>query len=261
MWRAADRHPLVFIAILLTASGVLAHDWRLQAQPGKDEQACRAAQAKLKADIASVFRDFEAAPDRTALDLLVSIDGRIRALLRTRPTYRPCESDRESIYDPRWERMGVLTGYWDDLTYTGALLVAAHKTKADSPLRPHTLFSTVFGETPWSGLGVMPDVRAAFAYAEEFPNGPFITDVYLTIAHFHKDLFMVLRDRRSDYKYECFQPYITSGPWPAQRDAAQRIALEYYDRVLRFIPGDDRIRSTRDLTKQGTVRGWSFCAD
>jgi hypothetical protein len=44
-------------------------------------------------------------------------------------------------------------------------------------------------------MGVMPDIKAAYAYETEFPNGPFIADVYRTIADFHKDLYMVLRDR------------------------------------------------------------------
>jgi len=161
--------------------------------------ACRAEKAKLRAEMAAAFADFDAAPAPTPLEVLVSLDGRIRDLLRTRPSYRPCARDRELIYDPHWQRMGVRTDYWDDLAYSGQMLVEAHRGNPQSSLRPYTLFATVFGETPAHGLGVMPDISAAYAYESEFPAGPFVRDVYRTIAGFHKDLFMVLRDRLSDF--------------------------------------------------------------
>jgi hypothetical protein len=211
--------------------------------------------------MAEVFRDFEAAPAPVPVAVLVRIDGRIRTLLRDRPDYRPCESDRELIYDERWDAMGVKTGYGEDLTYSGRLLVAAHRTATNSAWRAHTLFATVMGETPWHGMGVMPDITAADAYAKEFPNGPFIADVYRTIADFHKDLYMVLRDRLSDFKYDCFARYIGSGSRRSQEQRAREIALEYYQRVLRLRPRDDRARTWLDETRKGIVRAWSFCAD
>jgi hypothetical protein len=152
-------------------------------------------------------------------------------------------------------------GYSDDLVYSGELLVFAHKRAPDSPLRAYTLFSTVFGEKPSRGLGVMPDIEAARAYEKEFPAGPFIKDVYTILADFHKDLFMVLRDRRDDYKYQCFAPYIRPGPWAVQRDDARRVAIDYYQRTLRVTPADERIQSSLNLTTKGTIRSWSFCAD
>jgi hypothetical protein len=156
--------------------------------------------------------------------------------------------------------MGVTSGYWDDLVYTGRLLVTAHQKSPGSALRAHTLFSTVFGETVHL-LGVMPDIKAAYAYEAEFPNGPFITDVYRTIADFHKDLYMVLRDRLSDFKYECFAPYISDEPWPSQEDRARKSALEYYKRVLQLTPEDEHVRRLLQETTTGVVREWSFCGD
>jgi hypothetical protein len=234
----------------------------------QDREACLADKTALGRMMAEVFRDFQAAQDPAALEVLVGIDGRIRALLRDRPSYRPCGTDRELLYDKRWEVMGVKTGYWDDLTYTGQLLVSAHRRFPRSPYRAYTLFSTVFGETSERGLGIMPDIRAAYAYGAEFPDGPFIKDVYLTIADFHKDLYMVLRDRLTDvgadgrhYKYDCFAPYIGTGPWRSQEDRAKETALEYYQRVLRLTPGDERVRTFLEETRKGVVRAWSFCAD
>jgi hypothetical protein len=222
---------------------------------------CRAEKKKLKANIAAAFKDFEAAQTPVPLETLVALDGRLRAHLRDRPASGACESDRDLIYDQRWQQMGVAPGYWNDLVYSGELLLRAHKRAPDSPLRAHTLFSTVFGGKPSRGLGVMPDVEAARGYEREFPTGPFIRDVYAVLADFHKDLFMVLRDRREDYKYRCFARYIGQGSWDGQRDEARRIAIDYYQRLLRLTPGDERVQSVLNLTIQGTIRAWSFCAD
>lgn len=233
-----------------------------QAKLEQEREACRAEKAALASRMGEVFRDFEAVPAPARVDVLVSIDQRIRGLLQNRPGYRPCGTDRELIYDKRWDVMGVNLGYWEDLEYTGQLLVAAHRRNPNSAWRPHTLFSTVFGETPSHGLGVMPDIKAAHAYEAEFPSGPFITDVYRTIADFHKDLYMVLREgRRSGYKYDCFAPYIGAGPWRSQADRARDIALQYYQRVLQLTPSDARARASHEETRKGVVRGWSFCAD
>ena len=232
-----------------------------QAPIGREEALCRAEKEKLRSAMAGVYKDFEAASEPVPVETLVAIDGRLRALLRDRPSYRPCGTDRELIYDPRWQRMGIAPGYWEDLVYSGELLVLAHGRAPDSRWRAHTLFSTVFGDTPSRGLGVMPDVNAARAYATEFPGGPFIGDVYLTLADFHKDLYMVLRDGLKNYKYECFARYIRDGSMAAQTDEARAAAIDYYRRALRLNPSDARIRGSLDLTVKGTIRSWSFCAD
>jgi acetyl esterase/lipase len=253
--------PAVEAAIVRVLSGPSVQAPPVLAKLEEDRARCRTEKIALGKELASVFRDFDAAQDPRPLEVLVATDGRIRALLRDRPDYRPCETDGELIYDKRWERMGIATGYWGDLHYSGRLLVLVHRNAPRSPLRAYTLFSTVFGETPSPGLGVMPDIDAAHAYVAEFPEGPFIRDVYQTIADFHKDLFMVLRDRRTDYKYRCFAPYIVAGAWSNQPDRAKSVAVDYYQRVLRLNPEDERVRTFLDETKKGIVQGWSFCAD
>ena len=230
-------------------------------QTASELASCRAEKTALKAGMAAVFRDFDAPPSPLPLDVLVSLDGRIRDLLRNRPRYRPCIWERPSIHDQRWERMGVAPGHGTDLEYTGRLLVTAHRRAPRSPLRSYTLFATVFGEVPAGRLSVMPNIKAAYAYEAEFPHGPFIRDVYRTIADFHKDLFMVLRDRLNDFKYDCFAPHISQRAWPVQESRAKAISVDYYQRILQLAPGDDDARTFLRDTRAGTVREWSFCAD
>lgn len=233
---------------------------RARATADEEVAACHAEKVRLQVGMAAVFRDFQVATVPRSVETLATVDSRIRALLGARPSYRPCGDDAK-IYDAQWRQMGVDTGYWNDLSYSGHLLVEAHSRDPHSALRRYTLFSTVFGLTPAHGLGVMPDVSAAFAYATEFPNGPFSRETYRTIADFHKDLFMVLRDRLSDYKFKCYEKYIGSDPWQSQKDRAKRVALEYYRRLLDLSPGDETARRFSDELAREVVKGWSFCAD
>ena len=222
--------------------------------------ACRDEQVRVQAALTVVFNDYQRAGTPRTIATLVDVDARIRAILRARPSYRPCGDDLK-VYDPRWQAMDVHMGYWNDLRYTGRLLVDAHRIDPKSPLRRHTLFATVFGVKPAHGMGVMPDVAAAVAYTTQFPDGPFSRDTYQALADFHKDLFMVLRDGRKDYKFECFAKYITSEPHTVQQTRARRVALEYYARVLSLSPGDPGVRKVVDELTRGTITAWSFCAD
>ena len=222
---------------------------------------CRNEQTRVQTGLSAVFADYQRASRPRSIAVLVDLDARIRALLLARPSYRPCARDDANVFDPRWQAIDVHTGYWNELTYTGRLLVDAHKMDPKSPLRRHTLYSTVFGVTPAHGLGVMPNINAAVAYAKEFPDGPFLRDALETIADFHKDLFMVLRDGRKDYKFDCFAKYITSEPRTVQQARAKRVALEYYDRVIPLAPADATLRRFSDELARGVITAWSFCAD
>ena len=63
----------------------------------------------------------------------------------------------------------------------------------------------------------MPNIKVAYQYAKEFPNGPFIADGYRIIASFHMDLFGVVRRLREgkekDFLYDCYKPYVERRPY------------------------------------------------
>jgi len=251
---------ILLASATIAAPRVMGQVPQVRTTADREMAGCNAEKNRLQAGMAAVFRDFQAVAAPRSIDALVSADGRIRALLAARPSYRPCGDDSR-IYDARWQQMGVEKGYWNYLEYSGQLLVEAHARNPHSALRSHTLFSTVFGVTPAHGFGVMPDLAAAFAYATEFPDGPFIRETYRTIAGFHKDLYMVLRDRRDDYKFKCYEKYIGRDPWPSQKDQAKRVALQYYRRLLDLSPTDGDATRLSDELMRDVVTAWSFCAD
>ena len=221
---------------------------------------CEDDKARMQNGLRDVFRNFQQSDSPKTIEVLVDIDYRIRALLERRPRYRPCADD-SGIYEPLWENIGVNLGYSVELAYSGLLLEKAHRAKPNSSLRRFTLFSTIFGTKPYNGLGVMPDIKAAFTYASEFPDGPFAKETFRVIADFHKDLFMVLRDNQSDYKYDCYKSYITKSPIQAQKQQARRIALAYYGKALEIDPTNEDLRALSNDVDSETVKVWSFCAD
>lgn len=221
---------------------------------------CKEEKGRVQNGLRAIFRDYERSDSPRSIEVLADLDYRIRALLNSRPSYRPCEDD-SGIYDRQWEETGVNLGHWVDLAYSGKLLDEAHKRNPNSSLRRYTLFSTIFGTTSYHGLGVMPNIKAAFKYASEFPDGPFAKETFRVIADFHKDLLMVLRDNKRDYKYDCYKPYIKKMPIKTQKERAKRTALKYYRKALEIDPSNEEVKTFLSEVENETVRAWSFCAD
>ncbi len=179
--------------------------------------------------------------------------------------------DRFKYANERTRTFGIIPGkFYMALEYTEILLVKAHEMDPRSKYREYTLFSQIMGIRPEGGLGEMPNIKVAYQYAKEFPKGPFISNVYLIIASFHKDLFMIVRglsEGKRDYMYDyCFKPYVERHPYKEQMVQNKRIALRYYAKFKKELDaGAKRPRwfkdSIIDELKAGTVEAWSFCAD
>ncbi|MEJ7578116.1 MAG: hypothetical protein WKF74_14065 [Pyrinomonadaceae bacterium] len=196
---------------------------------------------------------------RPSIEKLVMLDGKIRRFFNSRPEFYPCGDELE-FRDGKYKRLGIQMGYDELLVYTGKLLVDAHQMDPDSKFRSYTLFSTMDIESA-SGLGEMPNIRAAYKYEKEFPDGPFIEETLSIIAEFNKDLYMVLRDDLDDYKYDCFRPYINGSPRLTQMSQPQRKAMSYYAKVLTINPTNARARESLEEVNNDTIKSWSFCAD
>jgi hypothetical protein len=204
-----------------------------------------------------LYREYEGFEKRPTIERLVALDAEIRQLFDSRPEYYPCGDDTK-LWEDKYAKLGVELDYWSLLAYSGKLLADAHRMNPKSESRRYTLFSTV---EPEHGLGVMPNVKAAYSYAREFPDGPFREATLLLIADFHKDLYMVLRDDLRDYKYDCFKPYIDGSSQVTQARRARATAVSYYEKVIRANPTNARAKEHLEEVKKGTIRGWSFCAD
>jgi hypothetical protein len=232
-----------------------------QDDPIKDKGSfCRDEKEAMRQGLATAYRLYQIGKSPKSIKLLVEIDGKIRSLITTRPEYRPCKDDTD-IYDPKWKEIDVHLGYWGDFVYTGNLLYRAHQRAPNSSFRQYTLFSLVMGITESHQLGLMPNIKAAFQYEKEFPQGPFIEETHWIIAGFYKDLFMVLRDDLRDYKYDCFKPYIDKTPIQAQMQRTKANAITSYQMILKLHPANIRAAELLNEVQRGTVKAWSFCAD
>jgi hypothetical protein len=224
------------------------------------ESFCRDEKGNMQRGLTAAYHRYQMEKSPKSLKLLVELDRDLRTLMKQRPEYRPCKADID-IYDPKWKAIDVHLGYGEDFVYTGNLLYRAHQRLPHSPLRPHTLYSTIMGVTESHQLGLMPNIKAAFQYAKEFPRGPFIEETHWIIAGFYKDLFMVLRDMLQDYKYDCYKPYIDKSPLPKQAQRAQAKAIASYRTILKINPANAEAAKLLSEVQRGTVKAWSFCAD
>ena len=207
---------------------------------------------------------------------LVELDGKLRQLVAELPELRPERNGKGELVgdEPYWKdayaELGLFVGkYTRQLGYSGVHLVRAHELDPRSPWRKRTLFATILGTGTVHGLDVMPDLEAALRYEREYPEGPFIAETYAILAGFYTDLYMVLRDedpstRRNEpveYKMLCYRRYLTREPLAAQRKRAQERAVACYRKYLKLRPDDEEQRARMKETLEGTIDGWSFCAD
>ncbi|MBX3179171.1 MAG: hypothetical protein KF886_17585 [Candidatus Hydrogenedentes bacterium] len=168
--------------------------------------------------------------DRLLRDITARIAEDVRA-------NRSLESN--SAYREAFRDMGLYIGHWSGyMQYSGALLARAHRQDPNSRLRPHTLYAAISSSDPAREPHGMPDMNAAFQYAAEFPNGPFIAQTYEVIATFHDDLYKALRKFMAEKIYDddvymaCFRQYMTDQPYENQRVQAQVLAHHFYEKAL-----------------------------
>lgn len=204
--------------------------------------------------------EYRKAEKQITIEQLVIFDQKLRRLLSGKYIIYPCNDDGLS-WSRKYMKIGVYVGHFGDVSYSGILLVRAHKVNPYSKYRKYTLYSTIYGEHEFDAYGVMPNLQMAYRYKKEFPSGPFIGKAYLTLGGFYKDLYMVLRDNLRDYKYDCFKRYISGEPYEKQMRRAKRLAESYYRLLLAIDSSDSRNKEILSQIKDGTVRAWSFCGD
>ena len=235
-----------------------------------------------------LYAEYEATIANPTVKKYVELDGKLRAFLSEElPKYSE-DSEGYSKYDGHTLVVGIetrkkfsnnsarelgleISRYVPILLYSGKILVQAHELNPYSKYREYTLFSQIMST---NGLE-MPDIKVAYQYARAFPNGPFIANVYLIIASFHKDLFMIVRglsQGENVFGLYCYKPYVERRPYKEQMAQNKRIALRYYTKYKEALASgakralwfaDSILFSDRIIDKlnAGTVEAWSFCAD
>lgn len=242
----------------------------------------------LQQRLDQLYAEYEATIANPTVKKYVELDGKLRAFLSEElPKYAE-DSEGYSKYDEHTLVVGIetrkkfsnnrirelgleISRYVPILLYSGKFLVQAHEIDSHSKYREYTLFSQIMST---NGLE-MPDIKVAYQYARAFPNGPFIANVYLIIASFHKDLFMIVRGVSQGENVPglyCYKPYVERRPYEEQMAQNMRIALRYYTKYKEALAsgakrsrwfGDSILFSDRiiDELKAGTVTAWSFCGD
>jgi hypothetical protein len=212
-----------------------------------------------------IYREYQELKRVRSVDGLVRLDRQLRDLMPGY-TWGDWRLVSAAYLEPRYEELGVnrLLFDGDNLGYSGKLLAEAHALNPRTPLRSHTLYSTIFSPDGETSNNV-PSRDRAEAYVREFPAGPFVVEALTIVAHFYDDLFKVIRleenGGRVGYKYDCFLPYLTTQPLADQRRAAQEAGVRAYERLIALRPEIGRIKDELSALKNGTTTAWHSCAD
>ena len=226
---------------------------------------------RLDKEGAALYAEYTGLIQAPNVEKLVNFDRKLRELVENLPGDIDDETRNEHwkhIYD----EMGLQLGHYGGILYSERWLREAHKLDPHSALRGYTLFSEILGERTNHRLGEMPNLEIAHKYEKEFPDGPFIEEVWSILGGFFKDLFMVLElgPERSVYKWECYRGFISELPLKEQKENARKKALWYYEAIVTRNP--QRIEASEikrtiekirnfGLVDHGYSGPWSFCAD
>jgi len=235
----------------------------------------------LAGRIEAAFAQYSALTDEEAIEQLIKVDAVLRdvAAATREAAFRDRSISTNDSYRDEYGAMGLYIGHQSGFVqYSGALLVKAHNLDPNSPFRAHTLFAVIRSSDPAREPHGMPDLNAAFQYAAEFPDGPFISETYEIIATVYDDFYKSLRKFMSEKIYDedthmaCFKPYMTAQPYDQQLHQAQVLALQFYEKALQLSEDDDR--QTAAITKKfdtfrkmlaaagkHTYEVWYWCSD
>lgn len=221
-------------------------------------------QHQVAAELNRIYREYTTQRENPNVADLVRLNQQLRALFphnswESRP---PVEAE---YYKSEYESLGISQALFDSdfLTYSGKLLREAHALNPNSPYRSYTLYSTVFEHGEEDSV---PSPEAAQAYVREFPSGPFIVHAYAALAYFYDDLYKVIQleeaGARVNYKYDCYQAYISSAPLEEQRLTVQQAGIRNYERLLERLHGNkSEEQDLRELREGNNLYRWFYCAD
>lgn len=229
----------------------------------------------------AVYREYTAMEDNQRIEQLVRLDAELREVTRGihEEMVRTRRIASAEYFQEAYTEIGLYIGHWSGIIeYTGVLLVKAHQQDPHSPLRSHTLFSTVAPRKVVGEHSGMPDLNAAFRYVAEFPEGPFSAQTLEVIATCYDDFYKSLRKFMTKKIYEddvhmgCFKPFMTAQPYEEQLVQVQVLALQFYERAVKAA-GDDvrqsaaisekleKFKTMLDAEDKSEFEVWYWCGD
>lgn len=217
-----------------------------------------------------ILKKYKLLPQSADVRRLVELDQELTTLVEEIQK-NDQEGKSASVWKKEYEEIGVYVGHYSEqIGYSGKLLVEAHEANPNSPYRKYTLYTTIVGEGSSHGLGEMPDIKQAYQYLHEYPQGPYAENTYAILGSFYDDLSKVLAalvenaTDKEDYKYDCFSSYVTKEPYEAQLRKARFLAIENLKKATSFYPKSEkskRLRQELEDVRRGTSIGWHWCAD
>lgn len=223
---------------------------------------------KLKA----IYTEHAQLGSSPGIEDLVKLDRKLRELIpvvaaRERSEIGTSE-DRFSYFREEYALIGIEQNHWSgSLEYNGALLKHAHKIDPNSPFRNSTLFSNI--EIGYE-RNSLPGIADAYRYILEFPDGPFVGDVYEILATFYDDLYKSIRqkalsrDQNSPGEYEdCYKAYYSTLPPDIQMVQAQALADLFYGKALEKLDKESHraqeLKSQWEMLRSSKGRNWYWC--
>ena len=220
------------------------------------------AQDSIGAALHRIYQNYLSMAQSPDISRLVSLDHDLRQMFDCSWDILKRVTDSGAFHE-EYRAIGISIGHYSDVIgYSGKLLLEAHKLDPVSSFRSYTLYS--FANCDAEDCS-MPNIDSARLYVKQFPNGPYIYEVYSTLGRFYDDLYKEIKRVKDnegyDYKYDCYGPYVTAEPLKNQLARAQKRGIYYYRKAIQRHPKDAVMRGNLIDLQNGTTNGWYFCSD
>lgn len=135
------------------------------------------------------YKNIQFENQKDEIEPLVNLDKKIRMFLKQ---IRNPDGHRR-YWKKHYSELSLrINHFTDNFEYEGALLYKAHKINPNSKYRKYTLFTEINSDK-YCWVGNPENLEVALQYLKEFPDGPFVNDVYFGLGGFHSSLYDYIR--------------------------------------------------------------------
>lgn len=239
-----------------------------------DSDECKKYSA-TKANLSHIYDEYSSLPKkRENAEKLFLFYRRLEKAAKKAQAIYPTDYNRNSaqyvvisrcLWDDRFIKLGLEIGHYSDrLEYSLLLMAEAHQLNPHTQYRRYTLFTDVLGNNIAGNSEDLPDIEKARSYLKEFPEGPYVTEVFEILAGFYHDLYAELRAiekepkiENRDLTYSCFDEYIAKHPKEAKLERTRKLGILYFEKVIAAISSKDHKRpmylNELDALKKGNT--------